>query len=373
MRALLFETRTGKPVVDLETTAWDYDTGILAPDRFGLTVPAYTPRAKSMDLAELLTPYKYSAALIDESVEGVRPVRAAGIIVDRPPVDDVDGNTAFKVSGRGPETLFNWWAIRKFPGWPLLDSAGLPTGAYDLAFQDMALGTIIKKLVQERAKWVGNELPLTFEPDRAGTRERNSFEAVDGKPLLEALDQIGDRSDGVEWDLVPEIDEYDQISYRLATGTDADQVIVGSDHLTWNIGGERPDIRGLEPNDLVGEIATDAIFHGGKGGDAVQFARASDPSLVDAGWPRLEVWDSSHSTVTQQATLQAWADARVTGVAQRPSFEVRAVAAFGVRHGDLVEIASQGHWYWPDGVETRRVLSVEQKSSNPDWIGVQLV
>lgn len=373
MRALLCETRTGKPVVDLEVSVWDYDCGILAPDKLSVTVPAYTPRAQSMDLLELLTPYKYSVALVDESVEGVPVVCAAGPITSRVPDDDSDGRTSFKVMARGPEVLFDYWHIRAFPGWPLIDAAGKPTGTYDMAFTGMSLGTIIKKLVQERAKWVGNELPLVFEADRSGSREYARHEAVDGKPLLEALDQIGDRSDGVEWALVPEIDDLDQVTYRLVTGTDAAQIIVGADHLTWNVGGMSPDVRGVEPNDLVGEVATDAIFHAGKGDDKIMLARASDTALVDDGWPRLEVWDSSHSSVTVQATLQAWADGRVSGVASRPSFDVRAVRADGVRYGDLVELASQGHWFWPDGVVTVRVMSVSRSSSDPDWVGVSLV
>lgn len=373
MRALIHETRTGRPVIDLEVSAWDYDCGILTPDKLGVTVPAYTPRAKSMDLAELLTPYKYSLALIDESVEGQRVVRASGPITGRPPQDDEDGKTSFKVTARGPEILFDYWHIRKHPGWPLLDGSGKPTGTYDLAFTGLSLGTIIKRLVQERAKWVGNELPIVYEADRPGTREYTRHEAIDGKPLLEALDQIGERSDGVEWALFPEIDAFDNITYRLVTGEDDTQIIVGADHLTWNIGGPLPDVRGLEPNDLVGEVATDAIFHAGKGDDKVLLARSSDPTLVDQGWPRLEVWDSSHSSVTQQSTLQAWADGRVTGVAQRPQLEVRAERAFGLRYGDVAELASQGHWYWADGVVKRRVMGVTQSSSDPAWCGVQLV
>lgn len=373
MRALLHETRTGHPVADLDVSAWDYDIGILTPDKLGVTVPAYTPRARSMDLAEMLTPRKYSLALIDESVEGQRVVPASGVITSRPPTDDQDGKRAYKVTARGPQILFEKWHIRKYPGWPLLDGSGKPNGLYDLALQGTSLGTIVKRLVQERAKWVGNELPITYEPDRPGSREYGRHEAIDGKPLLEALDQIGDRDDGVEWALVPEVDEVDNITYRLVTGTDADQVVPGADHLTWNLGGDRPDIRGFEPNDLIEEVATDAIFHAGKGDDKVLLAHASDSTLIDQGWPRMEVWDSSHSSITQQSTLQAWADGRVTGVAQRPAFEVRAERSHGLRYGDLVEIASQGHWYWPDGVEKRRVLSVTRSSSDPDWIGVQLI
>ena len=74
-----------------------------------------------------------------------------------------------------------------------------------------------------------------------------------------------------------------------------------------------------------------------------------------------------------QSTLQSWANGRITGIASRPQFDVRAGSAFGVRHGDLVEIASQGHWLLPDGHPKHRVMSVNHSSSAPDWVGVQLV
>lgn len=373
MRALIHETRTGHPVADLQVSAWEFGRGINASDKHGVTVPAYTPWAVSTDLAELLTPYKYSLALIDESVEGFPVVEASGPITGRPPEDDTDGRTSYKVTARGPQILFGHWHIRKFPGWPLLGGDGKPTGLYDLAFTGLSLGTIIKRLVQEWAKWEGNDLPIVYELDRAGTREYARHEAVDGKPLGDALNEIADRIDGVEWALMPEIDNLDRISYRLVTGADDDQVIVSNDNLTWNLGGARPDIQGLEPNDMTGEIATDAVYSAGKGDDGVLLVRASDPSLVEQGWPRLEVWDKTHSSVTQESTLQSWADGRVTPVASRPSFQVRADRAHGVQYGDLVEIAAQGHWYQPDGVLKHRVLGVSRSSSDPDWVDIQLV
>lgn len=373
MRALLHVTRTGMPVMDLQISGWSYDCGINTPDKHEVTLPAYTQWAHGVDLQELLTPYKYSIALIDDSVEGHPVVVSSGPIVSRLPEDDVDGNISFKVTCRGPQILFNFWQIRAFPGWPLLDAEGKPTGVYDMTFTGLEYGTIIKKLVQERAKWAGNELPLLFEADRPGSREYAKHEAVDGKRLLDALDDIADLVNGVEWALIPQINELDQVSYLLATGTDSTQIIARQDSLTWNLGGAVPDIRNFAPNDLVGEVATDAIFSAGKGEDKVLLAQASDPALVDAGWPRLEVWDSSHSSITEQTTLQAYADGRVTDVASRPSFQVRADRAHGLRFGDVVEIASLGHWYCPDGVTVHRALAVGRKSSDPDWVDVQLV
>ena len=373
MRALLFETRTGLPVVDLEVSDWSYDTGVLAADKIDVSVPAYTRRARSMDLGELLTPFKYSIALVDESVEGRRWVPAAGYIASRDPQDDEDGRQSFKVSCRGFDGLMQYRHVRAFPGWPLIGSDGKPTGAYDMSFENLSLGTIIKRLVSETEKFPAGDLPIVYEPDRAGVHERTAYEALDGKPVLEAIDDIADLMDGVEYDFVPVIDEYDHVSLRLVTGLDGVGAIVGNDSLTWNLGGTATDIRGWEPNDQIGEVATDAVFTGGKGDDLVLAARATDTTLTDAGWPRVEVWDSSHSTVSRQATLQSWADGRVGGVFQRPKFEVRADKAYGLRHGDIVEISSLGHWYVPDGIQRRRVLSVNRSSSSPDWFGVSLV
>ncbi len=371
MRAIVCETRSGSFVADLDVSAWSYDTGILAPDKCEVTVPAYTKRALSMDLIELLTPFKYSLVLIDDTVEGVSVVRAAGPITARTPDDDVDGKPTFKVTARGPETLLQYRHVRKFPGWPLL-TAGKPNGTYDMVLSGLSLGTIVKRLVQESEKFPAGELPIVFEADRAGIHER-LYEAVDGKPVLDAMDDIGELDDGIEYDFVPQVDELDNLSYRLVTGLDGDGRIVGTDALTWNTGGQLPDIRGWAPNDLVTGVATDAIFTGGKGDDVTLAARASSSVLTDQGWPRVEVWDSSHSTVSVQSTLQSLANGRITGVASRPQFDVRAESAFGVRHGDIVEVASQGHWLLPDGNPRERVLAVAHSSSDPDWIGVHLV
>lgn len=373
MRALLFETRTGNPVIDLERTAWDWDTGILAEDKATVVVPAYTPRSRAMDLRGLLTPFKHSLALIDESVDGARVVRAAGPITQRVPQDDADGRPGFKVTARGLEVLLRRRFIRLHPGWPLIDGDGLPTGLYDQTFENAAYGTIIKHLVQESEKFPGGDLPIIYEADRVGVHERTQYAALDGKPVLEAMDQIADLADGVEYDFRPVIDDTDHITYQLVTGTDADMVIVGQDAQVWNIGGASPDVRGWEPADRTGDVATDAFFTGGKDDDRVLVARASDPALIDDGWPRLEIWDSSHSSVSTQATLQGWADGALRGLDTSWPFEVRAERALTLRHGDLVTIHADGHWDLQDGTYQRRVLSINQKSSSPDWVGVQLI
>lgn len=373
MRALLFETVTGNPVMDLERTAWSFDTGILAPDKLDITVPAYTRWARSLDLRSLLVKDKHSIALVDESVEGVRQVVAAGPIVAATPREDPDGNHTYQVGCRGIERLLEWRQVRLFPGWPLLGSDGKPTGAYDQIFENLSYGTIMKRLISESEKFPGGDLPIVFEPDRSGVHERNNYAAVDGKQVLEAIDQLADLADGVEYDFQPMIDEFDHISYLFVTGTDTDRIISGDIERVWNLGGVQPDIRGYERTPEAAPYVTDTVFSGGKDDDKLLLARGQDHTLFGDGLPRAELWDTSHSTVSVQSTLQSWADGALGGLPDRISFEVRAQHAYGVRHGDLGEIASQGHWDLPNGEYPVRVLSRGRKSSDPDWVQIKLV
>lgn len=373
MRALLFETVTGKPVIDLERSKWSYDTGILADDNLEVTIPAYTTWASTLDLKSLLVRDQYSIALINEEVQGRRIVEAAGPIVQPTPSEDADGNNVYEVNCRGLERLLEWRKIRLFPGWPLINSQGFPTGVYDQSFENVAYGTIMKKLIAESEKFPGGELPITYEADRSGVHSRSSYAAIDGKPVLEALDQLAELADGVEYDFQPQIDEYDNISYKLVTGTDSGRTISSGDVQVWNLGGIRPDIRGYERAPDPEPVITDAVFAGGKESDRVMLAASQDHSSLAQGFPKAELWDNSHSSVSIQATLQSWSDRSLGGIPDRISFDVSAERAYGVRHGDHIKLASQGHWDLPDGEYDVRVLSVARSSSDPDWVHIQLV
>lgn len=375
MRAQVFETRTGKPVIEFEPSSWEYDTGILATDKVDLTLPAYTARAKSMDMRELLTARKYSVALVDDEVEGDRRVPAAGTIEDVQAGQDDDGKDRWSITCYGPERVLSVAArIRMFPGWPLVHATtGIPTGAFDVSISGVEYGTIMKRLIVEAMKFPGGSLPIDFEADRVGTRVWNR-EAIDGKRVDEALDDLADLMNGVEYDFRPYILDDNSVRYRFVTGTDAQRVVVGdaSGHL-WNLGGDRQDVSGWERSLAAGAAISDAIFTGGKDDDRVLMARASSSELIDAGFPRSETWDSSHSSVSEIVTLQSWADAALGAPTERVKFNVRNSVAQLLRHGDVAILDSNGHWDMPDGETFWRVLSVGRKSDSPDWLKIDLV
>ncbi len=373
MRALLFETVTGDPVLDLQTSSWSYDTGILAADKITLNVPATSRWASTLDLRRLLARDKHSVALIDESVEGVPVVRAAGPIVTASPQESEDGDHSYAVECRGPERLLEWRQVRLFPGWPLINAQGLPSGVFDQVMTGLSYGTLMKKLVQESEKFDGGALPIVYGDDRPGTHESTSYLAVEGKQLLEALDQLAELDDGVEYDFQPHIDQADRIEWRFVTGSDTERVIHGSNTWLWNLGGDQPDIRRYSRDPSASPRITDAVFAGGKEADAVLLARAQDAGPIAGGYPRMELWDTSRSTVSVQATLQAWANAALGELPDQIGFDVRASTAHRVRHGDYGVLSASGHWDTPDGEYSVRVLAVGAKSADPDWVSIKLV
>lgn len=363
MRALLHETSTGEPVTEFEVLSASWASGICRPDEVSLVTPGYTGR----DLYQYMVPRKFCLTLLEDDGR----VRGSGLLGIPEGTTDQDGMHRVVFPGRGIETYFDRRFILPYPYWPLVDSAGYPVKARDTRITGVEYGTMMKRIYQQALTHPGASLPVAWEPDRRGTREKE-WAAVDGKPVQEAVEDISNLLGGVEWDWVPVVDDADRLTFAFITGADADTEITSSFWHTWQTGGTEPDARGLSVKVSPEFMASTAIFTGGKDDDRVMVARATSQAIVNAGVPPIEVWDSSHSSVSEQSTLNGWAG-KAIAEGQAPvqywSFEVRADRALGLRHGDWCTVEVADHWLVPDGSYTRRVVEV---SGNADsaWLGV---
>lgn len=372
MRAILFETMTGNPIVEsMEFVTCKTDTGILAADKVTIRVPEYTPVAGTLDLRKLLLPMRVGVAVQDDDGR----VPAAGILTADPVAsEDEDGNNGYDLTCYGPQKLMADWFVRMFPGWPLVNGDGIPTGAFDTRIEGVEYGTMMKRLIVEAMKFPGGDLPLVFEPDRIGTRQKG-WEAIDGKSVLSAIDDIADLINGVEYEFVPRVADDFSVSWEFVTATDAVREISRPSSAVWRLGGDYPDLRGYERTTSADELVTEATFSGGKDEDRVLLARSLNAELVAAGFPRREEWDSSHSSVSDLSTLQGWADQAAAigaGFIETLKFEVRAELAVGLRHGDWCQIESLDHWDMPDGVYDRRIISVG-RDADSDWVAISCI
>lgn len=363
MRVLLHETMTGEPVVEIGYQAASYSIGVCRPDEVTVDIPGYT----GQNWYQFLVPRKFTLTVIDDD----RRVLAAGVLGLPEGKTDDDGNHLIGLPGTGIECLYERRHVLPVGYWPLVDALGYPIKARDTTISGVDYGTIMKRLYQQAMNHEGGYVPSVFMPDRPGTRER-TYVAVEGKPVQDAVQDLAEVIGGVEWDWVPVIDESDRLTFHLITGTDDVPEISSTFWRSWQSGGSDPDIRGLNFKISPEFLAQTAIFMGGKDEDRVMASRRTGSGLVNAGVPLCEVWDTSHTSVSRQATLDGWAQARYDE-GQAPiqywTFEARADSAVGLRAGDWCSIGVFDHWAIPDGAYDRRVVEVSG-SADSDWIGV---
>lgn len=363
MRALIHETLTGEPVTELEISSASWSSGICRADDVSVTSPGYTGRS----LYQFMVPRKFTLTLLEDDYR----VRGAGLLGIPEGGSDDDGLHRVVFPGRGIESYFERRHVLPYPYWPLVDANGYPLLSRDTRITGVEYGTMMKRLYQQALTHPGAELPVIWEADRSGTRQKE-WSAVDGKPVQEAVEDISELLGGVEWDWVPTVDQADRLTFSLVTGTDANPELSSAFWHTWQAGGESPDIRGLNVKISPEFMASTAIFTGGKEDDRVMVARATSLDLIIAGVPPIEAWDSSHSSVSNQSTLDGWAGKRIAegqAPVQYWSFDVRADRAHGLRHGDWCTVEVHDHWLVPDGSYARRVVEVSG-SEDASWLSV---
>ena len=88
--------------------------------------------------------------------------------------------------------------------------------------------------------------------------------------------------------------------------------------VSWDLTAPESAGYSLTIDEDASELGSLSWATGGRSADTVLVSRAYDPALVDLGFPLMEITDSSHSSVSVQATLDGYAAANVAG-GRRPA------------------------------------------------------
>lgn len=376
MRLLLHETLTGEFVTEVPFTKVSASSGVGRADTVTVEVPGYT----DFPIWQYLIPRKYTLTPVFE--DGYCPAAA---VAGMPEAEtDKDGINKVTLQGQGIESVFERIPVLPAPFWPLINSnTGRPIVTRDTMLSGFDYGTIMKRLYQQALGHFGMPTHLRFEADRAGTRQK-TFIATDGKPVQEAVNDVSNLLGGVEWDWKPTVDTRDNLTIDLVTADDTIQELIVGITYQWNSSGNDPDIGPITITVSPEFFCSTAIFMGGKGGtdgagtdgNRVLASRALNSEIVDKGVPAHFVWDTSHSSVSDQSTLDGWAARRALeggAPVQYWKFKVRASSAPGLRHGMMVDLLIEDHWFIPDGVYSRRVVEISWSTetySDPEWFDV---
>lgn len=337
---------TGGPILDLpvrEGATWAAQLN--RPDALSCSVDMNDPDALALDLRSSSEPKK--TVLLARTDDDV--VLAWGLIDSRD--WDEDARTLQLTAGGVWGSYFGETIIAPAsartasltvpdPGGPGLV---MVNPALSTSYSGLSLGTIGKRLVQQRLAWPGAPTAFVLPDDEAGSAER-SYTFADMKRTGAALTDLSNVEGGPDFAFdAQRAPDGLSLLYVMRHGSTA-QPRIGTDVGSWPLGGLSP-ITGLKVTDDGGSLASAAWLAAGKSSGAALLSRALNDALVTAsGYPPLDEVDTSHNDVSVQTTLDAYA-ARLIGYGARPyrelSFSVRADAtpALGqYRPGDTITL-----------------------------------
>lgn len=341
---------TGVPILDLpvkEGAAWGAQLN--RPDTVSCSIDMNDPDALALDLRSSSEPNK--TLLIARTDDDT--VLAWGLIGDDGREWDEDTRT-LSLSATGISSSFFGKTIvapaaSRTGSLVTLDAEGYPVvnPAHNTSLTGLSLGSIGKRLVAARLAFPGAPTVFDLPADEAGTHVREYLFAS-MKSIGSALGDLTGVENGPDFAFEARRGAGLGLRYLMRHGSEENPRI-GTDAGSWHLGEGSP-ITGLKLKDAIAAGASAGWMTAGKQAGAALVSRVLNPAPLAAGYPPLDLVDTSHSDVSVQATLDAYntENMRDAGTTTRDlSFTVRADAtpALGqYRPGDTVTIdVPDGH------------------------------
>lgn len=238
----------------------------------------------------------------------------------------------------------------------------------DLTYSGLSLHTIAKRILQAGEVGTGYDLPIVYPADISGIHER-TYEAYRLAMLGSRLYELTQVIDGPDVELSPRYSSTPgYIEWEARIGNP--QLTQGGDPHVWDSGAALTSISvEIDTSRLVSQA-----WVRGNGVDRnMLYSRVSDNTLVNLGWPAMDLVDESHSSAEVQETLDGWAQSNLD-LYKRPvelwGAEVLAsprdvdpmssAPAFGdFLPGDQATFAVLDHPWIPDGQYGTRILGID--------------
>lgn len=319
-RFLLGDLRTGKRLLTLPVVSGSWEDTLDQAETISATVSVRDPDVQALGLRSAATPAKTFLAAVDGDT-----VLAAGPIWVRS--YDRDAGT-LELTAKGMASLFDHRLILPVLAatldvseWTVPDPSDdtgnktMPNPDLESKFTGVSLGTIAKKLVAQAMTWVGGDLPIVLPSDESedNTDHVKTYEGTDFKPVGEALTDITNLVDGCELNFAPRFtSDKLGVEWVLQTGTVAQPLIFSASEPVWNVTVSGTPVSNLTIDEDASSLGSLGWESGGRATDDTLISRAYDSTLVDAGYPLMELIDSSHTDVVLQATLDGYAETLVT-------------------------------------------------------------
>lgn len=347
----------GGPILDLpvmEGASWSAQLN--RPDALSCSIDMNDRDVRKLDLRSSATPLK--TVMLARNDDGV--ILAWGLLKDPREWDEDTKTLSLEAAGIwstyfgstiiGPATALTAPLIT-------LDPEGFPrvNPALNTAFTGWSLGTIGKKLVAQRLTWPGSPTVFDLPADQVGTHDRTDYLFAQLKTVGTALTDLTKVENGPDFAFDAQYSGLG-LRYVMRHGSEA-QPRIGADVGVWSLGGDSP-ITGLKIKDGA-DVGSAAWLPGGKQAGSAIFSRTLDATTIAAGYPSLDLVDTSHSDVGVQANLDDYGLALMrngTKPTKDLSFTVRADAspALGAyRPGDTITLDFPEDHPWATSIPIR--------------------
>lgn len=226
-----------------------------------------------------------------------------------------------------------------------------------------SLHDIALDLVAQAQTWTNGDVPVILPSSVAGSDER-WYKGADLAFVGERLAQLTQVDGGPDIMFSPQLtSDLQGVEWVMRIGTPSEPRLFSAQRQKFQVGVSKSSVSKLRVRVDGTGLASQAFASGGRTDDTTIITVSSDSTLEDAGYALLEAVDSSHSTVSQEATLQSYSD-EIVMQGERPSM----VFAFdhdlskkpfleGFNAGDFADVRVRNNAYLPDDTYPMRIMS----------------
>lgn len=369
VRAFVFELRGGRVLAETEPTQISWSTEANRAETVDITIDLNNPVEAARNWRNLGSAWNHGIAI---DIEG----RLLGGPIMPHDFDD-DGGT-LKLTARGirvalaRRTILPVAALSQ----PLTDAEGRPDTGLDTVLVGWDLGTIGKKITEQAWQWPGwTDIPITFPPDRPGTRTR-TFAAVDLENVDDTLSDLSGVQNGPDFRFQLEWIDDSTVGYEFSSGTEEQPRLQSESVFAWEVGTGS----GLSVQTNPARMGSLSWSKGGRADDTALVEMLYDSYLIERGHPLLELFSDASANTSKPDTLRAW-NVETLRTARRPwefwSFRVRAdVPPYPGEYadGDLVDVivtedTPVAGGYIPTGTYRRRIAG-RSGDEQGEWVTI---
>jgi hypothetical protein len=372
MRIWIGDLKTGRNIISVPCVSSSWSRTVNKSDSVTVAVPLYAASdateeyrrivadARLLDLRNTATVGKTFLVAEDDGITAGGPLLARDYSAkDRTVTLTAAGMRAYF----GSRVILPPTAASK----PLVDSGGAPDTSLDTTITGVSWRTIDKRIVAQAVAWPESVQCITFEDDVAGDNQI-TYKAVDLDAIGTVLDNNAARLNGCDYDFLPRRTN-DRRGFEWLLRTGSPRLNVDVTHSFDNTSSRRP-LLDLENSEAGDGLATRAWVTGGKGDETVLVGTAVNSTFTDAGAPMWEAVDTSHTSVSDQATLDSYASEAVRvgyqAVAGTPvKLHMSPPASLGqLDIGNMLRFKTRGEWMFADGWHVRRILGLSHSEGS---------